>query len=194
MTTESIFSESAPQIKALDRNLNAFSTLFAPGKSWDNVRSTAAPYTESRLTRSFANERVGFPVVEHLFTSFAGFWYPAKKHLYFISVSGAFSGISLPPTPNWSRFDLFIDVYSISFFYCISSYTLYFIIFFFFFLLAISFFESKVVICLCSAYAYAVFMLIDFALLGRKPKYIKSKTTAQLTEKRTSIAAVRDIL
>jgi hypothetical protein len=31
------------------------------------VRSTAAPYTESRLTRSVANERVGFPVVEHMF-------------------------------------------------------------------------------------------------------------------------------
>jgi hypothetical protein len=31
------------------------------------VRSTAAPYTESRLTRSVANERVGFPVVEHIF-------------------------------------------------------------------------------------------------------------------------------
>jgi hypothetical protein len=61
---ESIFSESAPQIKALDRNLSAFSTLFAPGKSWDNVRSTAAPYTESRLARLFRNERVGFPVVE----------------------------------------------------------------------------------------------------------------------------------
>jgi hypothetical protein len=28
------------------------------------VRSTTAPYTESRLTRSVANERVGFPVVE----------------------------------------------------------------------------------------------------------------------------------
>jgi hypothetical protein len=28
------------------------------------VRSTAAPYTESRLTRSVANERVGVPVVE----------------------------------------------------------------------------------------------------------------------------------
>jgi hypothetical protein len=61
---ESIFSESAPQIKALVRNLSAFSTLFAPGKSWDNVCSTAAPYTESRLTRSVANECVGFPVVE----------------------------------------------------------------------------------------------------------------------------------
>jgi hypothetical protein len=30
------------------------------------VRSTAAPYTESRLTRSVANERVGFPVVEQI--------------------------------------------------------------------------------------------------------------------------------
>ncbi len=30
------------------------------------MRSTAAPYTESRLTRSVANERVGFPVVEQL--------------------------------------------------------------------------------------------------------------------------------
>ncbi len=28
------------------------------------MRSTVAPYTESRLTRSVANERVGFPVVE----------------------------------------------------------------------------------------------------------------------------------
>jgi hypothetical protein len=35
---------------------------------------------------------------------------------------------------------------------------------------------------------------IHFALLGRKRKYIKSKMTAKLTEKRTSIAAVRDIL
>jgi hypothetical protein len=34
--------------------------------------------------------------------------------LYFISVSGAFLGTSLPPTPNWSRFDLFIDVYSMA--------------------------------------------------------------------------------
>jgi hypothetical protein len=34
------------------------------------VRSTAAPYTESRLTRSVANERVGFPVVEQHFYLF----------------------------------------------------------------------------------------------------------------------------
>jgi hypothetical protein len=32
------------------------------------VRSTAAPYTESRLTRSVANERVGFPVVTQITT------------------------------------------------------------------------------------------------------------------------------
>jgi hypothetical protein len=35
------------------------------------VRSTAAPYTESRLTRSVANERVGFPVVEQLHSPFS---------------------------------------------------------------------------------------------------------------------------
>ncbi len=33
---------------------------------------------------------------------------------------------------------------------------------------------------------------IHFALLGQKRKYIKSKTTAKLIEKRTSIGAVRD--
>jgi hypothetical protein len=73
LTTESIFSESAPQIKALDRNLSAFTTLFPPGKSWDNVRSTAVPYTKSRLTRSVANERVGFPVVEQTAIGFLFF-------------------------------------------------------------------------------------------------------------------------
>jgi hypothetical protein len=36
------------------------------------VRSTTAPYTESRLTRSVANERVGFPVVEQ--------WYSRLKN------------------------------------------------------------------------------------------------------------------
>jgi hypothetical protein len=35
---------------------------------------------------------------------------------------------------------------------------------------------------------------IDFALLGRKRKYIKSKTTAKLQGKQTSIAEVRDQL
>ncbi len=35
---------------------------------------------------------------------------------------------------------------------------------------------------------------IHFALLGRKRKYVKSKTTAKFIEKRTSIAAVRDKL
>ncbi len=64
-----------------------------------------------------------------------------------------FLGTSLPPTPNWSR-----SIYRCLqyFFNCISSYTLYFI----YFLLAISFFEGKVVVCLCSAYAYAVFVLM----------------------------------
>jgi hypothetical protein len=44
-------------------------TLFAPGKSWDNVRSTAAPYTESRLTHLVRNKCVGFPVVEQRYGS-----------------------------------------------------------------------------------------------------------------------------
>jgi hypothetical protein len=35
---------------------------------------------------------------------------------------------------------------------------------------------------------------IHFALLGRKRKYAKSQASAKLKEKRTSIAAVRDIL
>jgi hypothetical protein len=50
----------------LDRNLSAFTTLFALGKSWDNVRTTTAPYTESRLAHLVRNKCVGFPVVEHL--------------------------------------------------------------------------------------------------------------------------------
>jgi hypothetical protein len=59
-----MISEPAPQIKALVRNLSSFTTLFAPGKSWYNVRSTAAPYTESRLAHLVRNKCVGFPVVE----------------------------------------------------------------------------------------------------------------------------------
>jgi hypothetical protein len=65
LTTESIFSEPAPQIKALVCNLSAFTTLFAAGKSWDNVRSTTLPYTESRLAHLVRNKCVGFPVIEH---------------------------------------------------------------------------------------------------------------------------------
>jgi hypothetical protein len=48
----------------LVRNPSAFTTLFGTDKSWDNVRTSVAPYTESRLIRSVANERLGFPVVE----------------------------------------------------------------------------------------------------------------------------------
>jgi hypothetical protein len=48
----------------IHRNLSAITTIFAPGKSWDKVRSTAAPYTESRLTHLVRNKCVGFPVVE----------------------------------------------------------------------------------------------------------------------------------
>ncbi len=58
-------SLNQPRNKALVRNLSAFTTLFAPGKSWDNVRTTTAPYTESRLRHLVRNKCVGFPVVEH---------------------------------------------------------------------------------------------------------------------------------
>ncbi len=54
--------------KALVRNLSAFTTLFAPDKSWDNMRSSAAPCTESRLTHLVRNKCVGLPVVEHFCT------------------------------------------------------------------------------------------------------------------------------
>jgi hypothetical protein len=62
-----LFIVNQPRNKALVRNTSALTTLhtvYAPGKTWDNVCTSAAPYTESRLTRSVANERVGFPVVE----------------------------------------------------------------------------------------------------------------------------------
>ena len=36
------------------------------------MRTTAAPYTESRLTRSVANERVGFLVVEQISSGVKG--------------------------------------------------------------------------------------------------------------------------
>jgi hypothetical protein len=41
-----------------------FYTFISMDKSWDNMRSSAAPYTESRLTHSVANECTGFPVVK----------------------------------------------------------------------------------------------------------------------------------
>jgi hypothetical protein len=38
---------TSPAKKALVRNPSALTTLFVPGKSWDNVRSSAVPYAES---------------------------------------------------------------------------------------------------------------------------------------------------
>jgi hypothetical protein len=61
------------------------------------VRSTAAPYTESRLTRSVANERVGFPVVEHsfsipLYLSYFNFYsYTVNPFLCLVSVQQHYS-------------------------------------------------------------------------------------------------------
>jgi hypothetical protein len=74
----------------------------------------------------YLSQIISFLCIDRDPSKFCGLLVSRKKHLYFISVSGAFLGTSLPPTPNWSRFDLVIDVYSILF-YCISSYTLYFI-------------------------------------------------------------------
>ena len=88
---------------------------------------------------------------------FCGLLVSRKENICISLVLVGILGTLLPPTPSWSRFDLFIDVYSIFYFiYCISSYTLYFVYFF----TCHFFLESKVVICLCSAYAYAVFMLM----------------------------------
>jgi hypothetical protein len=46
------------------------------------VRSTAAPYTESRLTHLVRNKCVGFPVVEHSLNYVTG---PYKIWAYFIT-------------------------------------------------------------------------------------------------------------
>jgi hypothetical protein len=43
-----------------------YCNFLALDKSWDNVRSSAAPYTESRLPCSAGNEHIGLLVVEHL--------------------------------------------------------------------------------------------------------------------------------
>jgi hypothetical protein len=42
------------------------------------VRSTAAPYTESRLTHLVRNKCVGFPVVEQVYTEIRFVWVRAK--------------------------------------------------------------------------------------------------------------------
>jgi hypothetical protein len=47
-------------------NLSAFTTLFALGKSWDNMHSTASPFTEFRLAHLARNKCVGFQVVEQI--------------------------------------------------------------------------------------------------------------------------------
>ena len=92
----------SPAIKALVRNLSAFTTLFAPGKSWDNVRSTAAPYTESRLTHLVRNKCVGFPVVEQILWShfiiknFANMSCMKNKEYVFLLINIFISTVLLP--------------------------------------------------------------------------------------------------
>jgi hypothetical protein len=50
--------------KALVCNPSVFN-LFAPNKSWVNVRSSSVPHTEFRQLRSVANKLAGFCVVGH---------------------------------------------------------------------------------------------------------------------------------
>ncbi len=60
-----------------------------------------------------------FSLYAPLFNTKSCYEFCGHTPFYSISVSGAFLGTSLPPTPNWSRFDLYIYVYNIVF-YCIS--------------------------------------------------------------------------
>jgi hypothetical protein len=97
------------------------------------------------------------------------FGIPQRKHLYFISVSGAFLGTSLPPTPNWSRFDLFIGVYSIfTFFFTLfivflATHCILFIFYLPFLSLRVKLWFAYAVLilmqcsCLCLACVYVVF-------------------------------------
>ncbi len=59
------------------------------------------------------------------------FGIPQKKHLYFISVRGAFLETSLPPTPNRSRFDLFVNIYSNLFLLYFQLHTVFYILYFY---------------------------------------------------------------
>ncbi len=72
---------------------------------------------------------IELPLPCEKFSKFRGLLVSRKKHLYFIRVSGPFLGTSLPPTPNWSRFDLFIDVYSILFIVFLATHCILFIVF-----------------------------------------------------------------
>jgi hypothetical protein len=58
------------------------------------VRSTAAPYTESRLTRSVANERVGFPVVEQQCTLFFYETFTFISLIFYAIFTNVFQNIS----------------------------------------------------------------------------------------------------
>ena len=58
-----------------------------------SLRSTAAPYTESRLTRSVANESVGFPVVEHCV-------FVLQQSVLSLEVSGLHSAACVPALPE----------------------------------------------------------------------------------------------
>jgi hypothetical protein len=66
----------------------------------------AVPYPTNARSAINSDLYISFnPLVKNVLQVLRAFGIPQRKHLYFISVSGAFLGTSLPPTPNWSRFD-----------------------------------------------------------------------------------------
>ncbi len=86
-----------------------------------STRSLAPPLTTDSCSSSLLPMNISAPNTID-FCEFCG-----HKPFYSISVSGAFLGTSLPPTPSWSRFDLHVYTYVYSIvFNCISNYTLYF--------------------------------------------------------------------
>ncbi len=71
-----------------------------------NIKSPALTNMKRyRILAVFSGERVtkiklNWEKERQKFPSFAGFWYPAKKRLYFISVSGAFFRDIVTPYPQ----------------------------------------------------------------------------------------------
>jgi hypothetical protein len=96
----------------------------------NNIQLHIRLHTEN--VRKFTNNTIIFLLLLHNPESFLSkgknYWKTAKnlginqgnvfcefcghKPFYSISVSGAFLGTSLPPIPSWSRFDLYMYVYS----------------------------------------------------------------------------------
>jgi hypothetical protein len=101
-------SLNQPRIKGLGLQPQCIYNFFAPGKSWDNVRS-AAPHTESRLAHLVRNKCVGFLVVEQLLTvqvASKGFLCSSSNYLFyneaFLSMGGWLAPLASTPV-LWAR-------------------------------------------------------------------------------------------